>query len=239
VPDPQNPQSFNRYSYVYNNALNYTDPTGHFTDEQIEDWTGYKIEDLNEDTLEFLRGLLLGDEVRQLDGAFHPNLIESYQVDLNEGNVVSRSSEGSSYTLGKMMEQGFDVNKFVSVVRPSAGQIYVNSEYLPGWGPDVETSENTMTPGARVGIVSGIAVASGVAGFGVTCLGASLATGGLSCAAAPAVGLGTGIAAGIIVGIATDPMLGTPGLQPGDTTYSYKFTNGQSFSTVVNQQVIL
>ena len=29
VPDPKNPQSLNRYSYVLNNPLNYTDPTGH------------------------------------------------------------------------------------------------------------------------------------------------------------------------------------------------------------------
>ncbi|MCP4542062.1 MAG: hypothetical protein GY832_33465 [Chloroflexi bacterium] len=29
VPDPGNPQSFNRYSYVVNNPLKYTDPSGH------------------------------------------------------------------------------------------------------------------------------------------------------------------------------------------------------------------
>jgi RHS repeat-associated protein len=29
VPDPMNPQSLNRYSYVLNNPLRYTDPTGH------------------------------------------------------------------------------------------------------------------------------------------------------------------------------------------------------------------
>jgi len=29
VPDPQNPADFNRYSYVRNNALRYTDPSGH------------------------------------------------------------------------------------------------------------------------------------------------------------------------------------------------------------------
>lgn len=29
VPDPGNPQSLNRYSYVLNNPLRYTDPTGH------------------------------------------------------------------------------------------------------------------------------------------------------------------------------------------------------------------
>jgi RHS repeat-associated protein len=29
VPDPTNPQALNRYSYVLNNPLKYTDPTGH------------------------------------------------------------------------------------------------------------------------------------------------------------------------------------------------------------------
>jgi RHS repeat-associated protein len=29
IPDPQNPQSFNRYSYVRNNPVKYQDPTGH------------------------------------------------------------------------------------------------------------------------------------------------------------------------------------------------------------------
>jgi len=29
VPNPANPQAFNRYSYVYNNPLRYVDPSGH------------------------------------------------------------------------------------------------------------------------------------------------------------------------------------------------------------------
>jgi hypothetical protein len=29
VPDPANPQSYNRYSYVENRPLNFSDPTGH------------------------------------------------------------------------------------------------------------------------------------------------------------------------------------------------------------------
>jgi hypothetical protein len=31
VPEPGNPQALNRYAYVYNNPLKYTDPSGHFT----------------------------------------------------------------------------------------------------------------------------------------------------------------------------------------------------------------
>src|SRR5690606_35230829 len=31
VPNPADPQSFNRYSYTLNNPLRYTDPTGHCT----------------------------------------------------------------------------------------------------------------------------------------------------------------------------------------------------------------
>jgi hypothetical protein len=34
IPDQTNPQSFNRYTYSYNNPIKYTDPTGHYvTDE--------------------------------------------------------------------------------------------------------------------------------------------------------------------------------------------------------------
>ena len=36
VPTPGNPQALNRYSYVYNNPLRYTDPSGH--DPLGEDW---------------------------------------------------------------------------------------------------------------------------------------------------------------------------------------------------------
>ncbi len=41
VPEPGNPQSLNRYSYVLNNALRYTDPSGHFEEEAICTYWGY------------------------------------------------------------------------------------------------------------------------------------------------------------------------------------------------------
>jgi RHS repeat-associated protein len=36
VPDPANPQSFNRYSYGYNNPVKYIDPSGHCADDGDE-----------------------------------------------------------------------------------------------------------------------------------------------------------------------------------------------------------
>jgi RHS repeat-associated protein len=48
IPDPYNPQDWNRYSYVRNNPLRYTDPTGHSTCSTVsnqyakgkcEDWS--------------------------------------------------------------------------------------------------------------------------------------------------------------------------------------------------------
>ncbi len=29
IPEPENPHSFNRFSYVYENPVNFVDPTGH------------------------------------------------------------------------------------------------------------------------------------------------------------------------------------------------------------------
>ncbi len=37
VPDPMNPQQYNRYSYVLNNALRFTDPSGHSCDNPSGD----------------------------------------------------------------------------------------------------------------------------------------------------------------------------------------------------------
>ena len=41
VPHPYNPQSFNRYAYVLNNPLRYTDPSGHHNEEYGENMGGF------------------------------------------------------------------------------------------------------------------------------------------------------------------------------------------------------
>ncbi len=40
VPDPANPQSLNRFAYVYNNPLKYVDPTGQYTEQEIMEHFG-------------------------------------------------------------------------------------------------------------------------------------------------------------------------------------------------------
>ncbi|MDH4161836.1 MAG: FG-GAP-like repeat-containing protein [Nitrospirota bacterium] len=39
VPDPANPQALNRYSYVINNPVNYTDPSGHAFWKRMNNWS--------------------------------------------------------------------------------------------------------------------------------------------------------------------------------------------------------
>jgi len=50
VPNPGNPQSLNRYAYTLDNPLRYTDPSGHYTNDEIQkylqetygaDWQSY------------------------------------------------------------------------------------------------------------------------------------------------------------------------------------------------------
>jgi len=63
VPDPANPQSLNRFAYVYNNPLRYTDPTGHFTEDEIMQFLGLDPEENTwEDVLSFF------EEGGQLEG---------------------------------------------------------------------------------------------------------------------------------------------------------------------------
>ncbi|MFZ1474383.1 MAG: RHS repeat-associated core domain-containing protein, partial [Anaerolineae bacterium] len=40
VPQPQNPQSLNRYSYALNNSVRFSDPTGMFSEDQMISWYG-------------------------------------------------------------------------------------------------------------------------------------------------------------------------------------------------------
>ncbi len=49
VPDPYNPQDFDRYSYVRNNPVRYSDPSGRFTEDEIDKYLiSIGIDDVDE-----------------------------------------------------------------------------------------------------------------------------------------------------------------------------------------------
>jgi len=50
VPEPGNPQALNRYSYVYNNPLKYTDPSGHWLETAWDILNiGWDIQEIRQD----------------------------------------------------------------------------------------------------------------------------------------------------------------------------------------------
>jgi len=38
IPQPGNPQAWDRYSYGYNNPISFIDPSGHFSEDQLNNW---------------------------------------------------------------------------------------------------------------------------------------------------------------------------------------------------------
>ena len=64
VPNPGDPQALNRYAYVRNNPLRYTDPTGFFSEEQLVQWFGENWRDLFSDAWQAILWLAeFGDAV--------------------------------------------------------------------------------------------------------------------------------------------------------------------------------
>ncbi len=81
MPSPENPQSLNRYSYVLNSPLRYTDPTGHFTDDELASLLGDNWQELMQLWQEYdpywyyiLRNVLEGGYTMTASEAYLPGL---------------------------------------------------------------------------------------------------------------------------------------------------------------------
>ena len=77
VPQEGNPSAYDRYAYVYNNPVKYTDPTGHFSDEELFLYLGFTsqseydtwMRSLDDDVRNMLYAAQLGD-ILGVEGGF-------------------------------------------------------------------------------------------------------------------------------------------------------------------------
>ncbi len=130
VPDPANPQSLNRYAYVLNNPLKYTDPSGHCAEDdegcwQLADtlrWT-YGI---------FIEGVWSVDELNYLLEALNKIALEFGNQDLALGQKAFRSLfEGTRFV--RVAGEGVPVAEwFIGPHRAMTGP--TGNVYFPnGW----------------------------------------------------------------------------------------------------------
>ncbi|MBN2240619.1 MAG: RHS repeat-associated core domain-containing protein [Dehalococcoidales bacterium] len=81
IPNPADPQSFNRYSYCLNNPLKYNDPSGHYTQEDVLLVPGLKDAD-PENTITVIK------EATEDTQYYHPDMpVEDISYVQNNGNI--------------------------------------------------------------------------------------------------------------------------------------------------------
>ncbi len=115
VPEPGNPQSYNRYSYVNSSPMNYTDPTGHNRDCGMGDPV------CNGD-----RSVMAGGWGSVLQQAF-VDPIDSYDASGGFGYAPGQAGERSNAVSGGKVHNGVDLTSAVTteVVALSTGIVRV------------------------------------------------------------------------------------------------------------------
>jgi RHS repeat-associated protein len=94
VPEPGAPQSLNRYAYVYNNPLKYTDPTGHWIESAVDiAFIAYDIWDITQNGLTWDNGLALAADV---GGLLLPGLT-GLGMAVRGGKAAKAAAEAASH----------------------------------------------------------------------------------------------------------------------------------------------
>ena len=146
VPDPQNPQAWNRYSYVLNNPIRYTDPSGHkiCLDDgycgKISDY-GYQKHIYSEAITGVYKWKLKGDwSLKELKAIYQTGRdIETYADGLTGGNGL----DWMHFALGNTTIEHVDFADGHSDTMPFLGEnfgprIRLNDNWLNDtWGAEV------------------------------------------------------------------------------------------------------
>jgi hypothetical protein len=196
IPDPANPQSFNRFSYVLNNPLRYIDPTGHVPEPE-DPWWQQLNNFLAGASFQFLDDRSYGLLAEVDDFAFH----QTNQLSLQELNVDNQAYQNGRWT-------GRTASNIVAVVEMAVGVVIV-VETLAAAGPIIAACNSG---GATIGGVLGGLIGGG-GGSSVGPKG-TIALGGGGAAVGAIGGGAAGAVAGttlVIVVVATGAVIAIDG----------------------------
>jgi hypothetical protein len=258
VPKSSNPQQFNRYAYVLNNPLRYVDPSGHFTEDQLKQWTSLgsmydkqRAEWIknNQDLYKMLLQMHFGDRLyfnwgdgdlepmgeaffNQVDGHLQFSWASSLDDLAARYNSMLNDKYSRGYQHGLVLGRNVGDNRLMSVVYWSGDWSMDHQRqngFLDQWIRPYAESESSPTWLAAHG--APIAIGAGIGAVASYAAATALcgATGGWSCPIA--WGFVTGALSSLAVDVAYP-------VKEKDITLEYMYGNGMKETTVIRDRQV-
>ena len=131
VPDPANPQSFNRFSYVLGNPLKYVDPTGYFEEEVlIEQYGREQVNEWKQD--EAWWNLLLEAEFDDIVSAHFGQFVATFIHHPDNANFVYLNTKDGLTDLTEWEGAPFRGDTYAKIGGMHAGSLKLQYE-LARW----------------------------------------------------------------------------------------------------------